>query len=445
MTRLIGHSTARGLVGTFSASSTNAVTGILTGILVARWLSADARGEVAIVMFWPMLLASFGQLSVTAAIVYHIARAPADCHASLRATAVALSVGLALATTAVSFAIVPLVVKDTAVVELCRLYAAAIMIPHFVGLVLVSADQGEMRFGRYNVARLIPQGVYAVCLIGLALRDDMSVRNVLAAQAMGTLAVVLFYVAGSWREMRAPIGLYASKDLLRTGLGQHASVVVSTIRAQADRMIAIALLSDAEIGLYVIAGALALTPVNIVVGSLAALLVPRLSRERSVTEKNRILTLTFRNAAAGLSVITPLIVLATPFILPTVFGVQYSRAVPTAQIYAGAAFLIGLQTVVFEALRGYNALRLRFAAETIFLACGMLLFRVMYIQTPEEMAIWLAATTATTLLLTLALICRAFGLPPQAFNFLTLRTYSELGRTILESVAHSRLLRWRIR
>ena len=54
--------------------------GLLTGILVTRWLGPDGRGQLAVIISWPSMLAYLGNLGLPVALTYAAAREPLQRH-----------------------------------------------------------------------------------------------------------------------------------------------------------------------------------------------------------------------------------------------------------------------------------------------------------------------------------------------------------------------------
>ena len=60
-------------IATFSTSLAIQFCGLITGILTARILGATARGELATVMLWPVILTNLGLLGCNWALAREVA------------------------------------------------------------------------------------------------------------------------------------------------------------------------------------------------------------------------------------------------------------------------------------------------------------------------------------------------------------------------------------
>ena len=52
--------------------------GIMTGIIAARWLGPNGRGELAAIQMWPSVVASVAMIGLPEALVYFSAKHPSD-------------------------------------------------------------------------------------------------------------------------------------------------------------------------------------------------------------------------------------------------------------------------------------------------------------------------------------------------------------------------------
>src|ERR1700731_2028201 len=67
---------SRANIATFSTSLVLPFCGLITGILTARLLGPTARGELATVMLWPMILTNLGLMGCNWALAREVAADP---------------------------------------------------------------------------------------------------------------------------------------------------------------------------------------------------------------------------------------------------------------------------------------------------------------------------------------------------------------------------------
>src|SRR6185503_3716835 len=81
----------RPFVSTAAGSGALAVAGLWSGMLAARLLGVEGRGELAAAQAWPLFLANLGGSGLPETVAYFVARHPSRARATL-ATGLALAV-----------------------------------------------------------------------------------------------------------------------------------------------------------------------------------------------------------------------------------------------------------------------------------------------------------------------------------------------------------------
>ncbi|MCH7540941.1 MAG: hypothetical protein IH999_11195, partial [Proteobacteria bacterium] len=57
----------------FIAAGAIQLSNLASGILAARLLGPEGRGELAVIILWPSLIAALGALGITESVIYHTA------------------------------------------------------------------------------------------------------------------------------------------------------------------------------------------------------------------------------------------------------------------------------------------------------------------------------------------------------------------------------------
>src|SRR5262245_48226709 len=211
---------------------------LMTGSLTARLLLPEGRGALAAILYWPQLLAGIGLLSVHEATTYRVGSRP-ESASSTRASSLCILIVLAGVTMAVGSALIPLFLGGAArssLVVASQAYLLTFIPFHFVGAGLYASDQGELRFLRYNILRLINCLIYLGAVLALWSMGRVTPGTVTAANCAGTIVVATlrFVVEGralwarpSWSEMGV---------LLRLAGRFHPATVLLFLAVQMDRL-----------------------------------------------------------------------------------------------------------------------------------------------------------------------------------------------------------------
>src|SRR5262249_1651663 len=147
----------------------SAVLGIMTGMLAARLLGPQGRGELAAIQTWPSCIATLAMLGLHDALVYYSAREPRRAGRYL-STAIVLALLTTLPFMATGYLLMPalLSAQKHEVVTAAQWYL--LLIPIFA---LVAMPYHPLRglndFALWNTLRLLPNIVWFVILIWTSL------------------------------------------------------------------------------------------------------------------------------------------------------------------------------------------------------------------------------------------------------------------------------------
>jgi O-antigen/teichoic acid export membrane protein len=144
---------SRANIATFSTSLAIQFCGLITGILTARLLGPTARGELATVMLWPMILSNLGLLGCNWALAREVAADPRKESEWIRA-AVAVGLVAACLCLVLGYWLIPYLLP------LDRRYLGSLVrvclwsIPlGILNQTLLAIEHGRMRWRRYNFVR----------------------------------------------------------------------------------------------------------------------------------------------------------------------------------------------------------------------------------------------------------------------------------------------------
>ena len=301
-----------------------------TGILTARVLGPAGRGVFAAVTLWPQFLSTLAVLGIPSALVYFLrSREPAE-----RDRIISAAVLLALAASSVATLLGCVIVSVTMghygrdYVLLSLFFCAIWTGPYLLTVVLRQAAAAEGRIGAFNRSCYLPPLLFLIALLGTwAL---MPITPVTAAICImlpsglvlawlardligaGIWSPMLRGTAGSVREMAAYAWRAAPGD------------VVSGLLGSIDRLILVAMLAPAQLGIYAVA--YSLSRLLLVMQTLAsAVLFPQMAGRSPDGAKelhDQALRLVIYAVIAALVVVS---IAGTP-VLGLVYGHQFAVA-----------------------------------------------------------------------------------------------------------------------
>ena len=151
--------------------------GLLTGMLAARLLGAEGRGQLAAAQAWPLFLATLGSFGLTEAIAYFVARDPSRARTSL-ATGLLLSVPFTLVAVVAGVWLIPRVLRA----QTMEVQQVATLCLVLVPLLTLSAApsqalRGVGRYRAWNVLRLFTPLAWLATLVAVRGTDYATVSD----------------------------------------------------------------------------------------------------------------------------------------------------------------------------------------------------------------------------------------------------------------------------
>ncbi|HWP37036.1 MAG TPA: oligosaccharide flippase family protein [Gemmatimonadales bacterium] len=341
------------VVLTAAANVLLALLGLITGVLAARLLGPSGRGELAAIQMWPSVIATIAMLGLPEALVYFSARDPEGAGRYL-GSAVTLALVSSVPFAAVGFFLMPtlLSAQPAGVVAAAQWYLLLVPLFALVGLPYHPL-RGRQDFVGWNALRLLPSLGWLVVLV-LAWAVGRAEPRWLAAAYLVMLAVLSVPLVSAVRS-RVPRPYRPQvKDwgaLLQFGLPSFASTLPQILNYRLDQMAMAAFLPSSALGLYVVAVAWG----NISMPLLSAIgsaTFPQVAGEGEGVERVQVLSRTVRMTVLVSLAAVALLLVATPWGLPWIFGEKFQEAVGAASILVIAGGVLGLNHVLEEGLRG---------------------------------------------------------------------------------------------
>jgi O-antigen/teichoic acid export membrane protein len=314
---------------------------VVTGVLLARELGPKGRGELAIAMLVPMLVAALGTVSVYDAVTYHAARREAT-PAQLLGSSMALAAVQGCLLVLIAAAILPFVVSPHGHKAVQAAFVYALYIPlSLASRYLVALLNGLGRYTAFNAARFVNIGVAVIGIASLAVAGRLSLIAVVLVYLAAEVATIIVGLAGCRRSIgerpRVDRGLIAR--LLRYGAKIHVGGVSLLLNERLDQLIISLFLGAADLGLYVIA--VTLTSATALVGySVAFAALPSVAAlPPGEGRRRRAAALVGATVAASTAITLPLLVF-TPQIIELFFGSSFRPASSVTRVLLVAAIVL---------------------------------------------------------------------------------------------------------
>jgi len=343
---------SRANFGTFSTSLVIQACGAGTGILTARLLGPVARGELATVILWPVILSNLGLMGCNWVLAREVAKDPErECDWA----AIGVTVGLVTAVLYLlaGYFLIPLLLPSDRgyLLPLARL--CLLLVPlDILNQVLLAVEHGRMRWRRYNLLRL-SFFIFYLLLIGfLGVTHRNQVRWFVSAFLASQLFAVFLRLWIQKKSLAASKFRFdACRHLLQAGAPYFGATASNLISLQLDTILVVSLLSTEAAGIYAVAAAFA-NGQSSLGDALGITSFAVVSNERNSGNQEKFITEMFRQSAlascgAGLALASLI-----PFLVVPLFGIEFSRAIRPAVVLALAATLTASANILNQGLRG---------------------------------------------------------------------------------------------
>jgi O-antigen/teichoic acid export membrane protein len=299
---------------------------VLTGVVTARVLGPQGRGEFAAITLWPTLLGYTFALALPSALLYHAKKDPQRRRQIAGMTIVMTAFSGVLAVI-VGESLMPILLRhaEPDTVRWAR-WMMLFALPATMSTVLVALLQVEERFHFYNLLRYLPLLLTLAGLIVLALMQALTPFTASLAYFLPGMLVFGSMSWWVWRYIRPTrVGaLGALRPLASYSARAYGGEAAGTLLQQLDKAFLVNLLSPASFGVYVVVFNLSRI-VTTLCAAVAPVLLPK-SAGRSIGE---VTAMTGRVLAV-----------ATPLLLVPAIALMLAGALLLRWLY-GAEFAIG--------------------------------------------------------------------------------------------------------
>lgn len=389
----------------FTIIGLNAATGILT----ARLLAPEGRGELAAMSIWPALVAGLTTLGLPTALIYHGRRDPARL-GELTVSALTLAAIGGLIGTAIAWAVIPIWLQQhpPAIIMAARFCLFATVI-NSMTLVGRAAWEARGDFRSSNLTQVAAPAMTIVGLVGLAATGHLTSVTAAITYVGVSLPVLVWMLAGlrpdhvlAGRETTA-----AWRELAHYGARSYGVDLFGVLSVYLDQALVVGMLTPVAMGIYAVATSLARIVSAVHVGT-ATLMLPTV-----VGYSTDALTATIARSARLAAVFTAaiglVIVVAGPLLVERLYGRAYASAGPLLPILVLAMIVGGTTYVLMQGLLAAGRPGIVTLTQFVGLALGTPFFFILIPSSGSQGAA-IALLASATIRLALVMACYPLAL-----------------------------------
>ena len=346
--RQVGHLVAR----TAGYNTVSVAAAGLGGIIVARALGPEMRGEYAAVTAWFGVILMIGGMGQPAALCFHVAHDPGQARGYV-ATSRAMMLTTGTAALAGGLLVAPLLAHGNAELTLAYRIAFATSILAFVGASYTFSLQAtNLRW--WNTVRVSQPVLSLACMVVLWRLRLLTLNAALVVLTL-TMLIQLGWAYYRCRSADLAPGRADARlvrPLVTYGMAQIAALTPAAVNAQLDQLVLSQAVPAATLGRYAIAVSCTILPVRLV-SAIGTVAFPQLaSRHRVDGLAHRMQWLGILGSGCiAASILVPLCLVA-PWLIPLVFGPGYTGVVLLLWILTPAGVFLACNQVTGDVLRG---------------------------------------------------------------------------------------------
>jgi len=325
-----------------------------TGVLTARMLGPNGRGELAAMILWPLFVASVTTLGVPSSLIFHLRRLPGD-RQRLVASGFATAAMMGIVAGGLAAIVLPwwLGQYSRTVIHEAQLFLITVPICSMTlaGRAVLEAAHD---FAASNAIQLLTPFVTLLGLLFfLAVHQMNPYTAALAyiAASVPSFGFMLFRVLRAGLEVAQP-ELTVVQQILHYGIRSYGIDILGTLALQVDQVLVISLLSAGAMGSYVVVLSLS-RMLNVFQNSVVMVLFPKAAGR----DTEQVLAMTGRCVRiSGLVTVLcgTLICVAGRGVLQFIYGGEYAAAAGALRILVLEAVLSGVTFVLAQAFMALN-------------------------------------------------------------------------------------------
>jgi enterobacterial common antigen flippase len=342
---------AKHFATTAAAQVTILAIGSLTGVLAARLLGPQGRGELAALTLWPSTLVLLASMGINQAIVFYTGRQQHTV-AQVWTAGTLIGLGQSACVVAAGFFLIPVALahysEGVRHLSLAFLAASPLVV---LGGYPANLLQGRLALGSFNLVRMTAPAVYAAGLLIVFALGRSSLGTVVSLQILGiATAMGLGYILLVRKTgLRVVWDSVVCRNLLTFGSKTQLANVSYYVNQSMDQLVLSLFVPARELGLYVVAVTLASAVCFL--PQAAGIVTLATGSSSQPAEARTIIANSFRVSLLALVILCAVLYFAAPWLIAMVFGPSFAGAALACRILLLGMIAVGLCQVLYDGAR----------------------------------------------------------------------------------------------
>lgn len=340
------------IVGTLGANSLIMILGVIGGILMARALGPEGRGQVAAVLVSAQFLSWVFNFGLGWGNLYYINKEPTEVSAILTNSLVFTALVTIPTLVIGGYLVIYWFVDYPQEVKLAAGFFLALVPLSIVTDYLILAQQALQEFRWFNTLRIGRQLAQLIGMVilffGKSLTPSSSILMIGAANLMVGLLAIGWFQHHYWNGLKLKRNLLGR--CLSFGLKAYFGSLAQTSNRRLDQMLMVLLVNVSDLGLYSVAASLS-GAVGVIPNSVATVVSPRVAHA-SKSDGKRLLRQNFWISCFIVSILVAVPILGAETILQALYGNAFTPAVAVFRILLLASLFLGVGDLLLHGLNG---------------------------------------------------------------------------------------------
>ncbi|MFC4558016.1 flippase [Virgibacillus kekensis] len=332
------------------------IIGLLSMIIIARYLGPEGQGSYSLIILIPTMLYTFLNIGIEVSTVYYVGKKTVSLNDGYK-TNLFLSLALSFIGIIAGLIVIFGFSEKFAGIDQTLLLLILIVLPlYMLKQFLQSIFQAKQDFTAFNSVLILGQGSILIFVTIFLVLFDLGLGFALLSYGLGQLValITVLYLLkkkyGLWIN-KGKFSKQHYKNSIKYGLKSHLSNIMSFLNYRLDILLIGFFLNATSVGFYTIAVSIA-EKLWILSKSISAVLFPRIASSNDEDDKNNITSMVSRMVFAISAVGGVVLFFISGFLIELLFGNEYGASIEPFKILLPGIVLGSMARLISNDIAG---------------------------------------------------------------------------------------------